>query len=165
MRDIYEQKITNWKALGGPDEKIDLFSFEEGAGIWEIFAEWLYGDNRMAPLPKVENVANSQDARDALEFGKGSITPIGAGVVDGSRCQALGLNLSGTIAQPVPAQVASGAYPMSQPLLAVVIGRPTNANRVVTEFLTGLEGQKLIRNYGGLGLEAVPKPAAGDTEY
>lgn len=157
MQAIYEQKMTNWKDAGGPDKKIDLFSFEEGGGIWEAFAEWLYGDNRKAPIPKVDKVANSQDARDALEFGSGSIVPIGAGLVDGSRCHALGIDLGGKIVQPTPAQVASGSYPMAEPLLAVLVGRPTNANRVVTEFMTSPEGQKLIRNYGNFGLDAVPK--------
>jgi phosphate transport system substrate-binding protein len=159
MRDIYEQKVKNWKELGGPDEKITLFSFEEGTGVWEIFAAWLYGDARKAPVPKVDNVANSQDARDALEFTPGAIAPIGAALVDNDRCHALGLDISGTVATPVPAAVASGAYPLVRPLVAVCNGRPTLEIRVVTEFLASDAGQALIKGSGAMGLEAVPKPA------
>jgi phosphate transport system substrate-binding protein len=157
MRDIYEQKIKNWKELGGPDEKITLFSFEEGSGVWEIFATWLYGDARKAPLPKVDNVANSQDARDALEFTPGAIAPIGASMVDNDRCHALALDIADKEIGPTAEQVASGAYPMVRPMLAVCNGRPTLNIRVVTEFLTGDEGQRLVKGSGALGLDAVPK--------
>jgi phosphate transport system substrate-binding protein len=158
MRDIYEQKITNWKDVGGPDEKITLFSFAQGAGVWEIFAEWLYGDNRKAPLPKVETVATSRDARDDLEFTPGSIALLGASFVDNSRCHALGIMLSGSATMPTPDQVAAKRYPIVRPLIAVTVGRPTLKIRAVTEFLTGIAGQALVKSTGALGLEAIPKP-------
>jgi len=164
MRNIYEQKITNWRQAGGPDEKIRLFSFEQGQGVWEIFAEWLYGDNRKAPLPKVEKVRTSDDARDLLEFTPGSIVPISASLVDGARCHALGIDLNGRITRPTPEEVAAQTYPMVRPIIAVVIGRPTLSIRTVTEFLTGSEGQALLKKSGGLGLDAVPKPPS-DSEY
>jgi len=157
-RDIYEQKITNWKTLGGPDEEIELFSFEEGAGIWEILADWLYGDARKAPVPKVQTNSNSQDARDILGGGVGAIAPMGAGLVDNSRCHALSITVSGTAVPPTAAMVAAGAYPLVRPLLAVSVGRPVNAIRNVTEFLASPAGQALIRDDGSLGLDAVPKP-------
>jgi phosphate transport system substrate-binding protein len=156
MRAIYEQKITNWKDIGGPDEKITLFTFEEGAGVWEILAEWLYGDNRKAPMPKAGDVANSQDARDALEFSSGAIAPIGASVVDGVRCRALSIDLPDQVVSPTPLQVALGKYPLVRPMIAVTIGRPTLANRIVTEFLTSPEGQALIKNTGAYGVDAIP---------
>jgi len=162
MRAIYEQKITNWKALGGPDEAITFYDYEQGAGIWEVFADWLYGDDRKAPFPKVQTVATSQDARDDLEFTAGAMVPMAAGFVDGVRCHALGVTLSGSLAQPIAADVASGKYPIQRPLSAVTVGRPTNAIRVVTEFLTSADGQALLKKTGALGLEAVPKPASTD---
>jgi phosphate transport system substrate-binding protein len=160
IRAIYEQKVTNWKDVGGPDEKIAFFSFREGSGIWEILAEWLYGDNRKAPLPKVDSIASSSDARDTLEFTPGAIAPIGASLVDGSRCHALGVMLTDHVGWPTAAQVASGQYPLVKPMFMVSVGRPTLEIRVVTDFLTGPQGQKLIVGSGSLGLDAVPKPAA-----
>jgi phosphate transport system substrate-binding protein len=124
--------------------------------VWEIFATWLYGDPRKAPLPKVEKVANSQDARDALEFTAGAFAPIGASLVDGDRCRALGLDIDGKVVTPTPQAVASGAYPLVRPMVGVCNGRPTLNIRVVTEFLTGEAGQKLIKSSGAMGLEAVP---------
>jgi len=157
MRAIYEQKITNWKDAGGPDEKITLFNFEQGLGVWEMFAEWLYGDNRKAPLPKVEIMGSSKDARDSLEFTPGAIAPLAAPVVDGVRCHALAIDLGERLAKPVPEVVASGTYPIVRPINAVTIDRPALAIRAVTEFLTGKEGQALLNKCGDMGLDAVPK--------
>jgi len=158
MRAIYEQKLTNWKTLGGPDEKITLFNFEQGDGIWEIFASWLYGDNRRAPFPKVQSVANSGDARADLEFTAGAIVPMGAAYVDGTRYHGLGISQSGGVAYPVAADVAASKYPAVRPIIAVVIGRPTLAIRAATEYLTSPAGQAVVRQSGAFGLEACPKP-------
>ena len=160
VRAIYEQKVTNWKQFGGPDEKISFFNMVQGQGMWEIFSTWLYGDNRRAPYPKFEKVNSSEDARDSLEFTPGSIAPLSAALVDGSRCHALSVEIKTGTAKPVPADIASGAYPIAQPLSVVVNGEPRLNVRTVTEFLTGPEGQALIRKSGFLGLEAVAKPSA-----
>jgi phosphate transport system substrate-binding protein len=158
MRGIYEKKITNWKELGGPDETITLFNFQQGQGTWELFAEWLYGDNRKAPLPKTEKVVSSEDARAALELNAGSISPLAAALVDDSRCHALAIDLGESLAKPTNDYVAAGTYPIVRPIIAVVVGRPALGIRVVTEFLTGPDGQDLVRKAGDLGLGAVPKP-------
>jgi phosphate transport system substrate-binding protein len=163
MRGIYEQKITNWKDVGGPDEKITLFTFEQGAGIWEIFATWLYVDNRKAPLPKVEAVATSEDARDDLEFTPGAIAPLGATFVDDARCHALGIRCSDHVGRPTPMEVAANRYPAVRPIIAVIVGRPALAIRTVTEYLTGPAGQALVRSTGALGVDAFPKPSPTPT--
>jgi len=159
MRAVYERKITNWKDVGGPDEKITFFNFEQGHGVWEIFAEWLYGDNRKAPIPKVEMVATNEDARDTIEFTPGSVVPVEAAFIDGMRYHALGVDLPKDIGTPTAADVASKIYPIVRPLIAVVVGRPSLAVRAATEYLTGPAGQALARKTGILGLDAVPKPS------
>jgi phosphate transport system substrate-binding protein len=162
IQSIYEQKVKNWKQVGGPDEAITFYNFQQGSGVWEIFAEWLYGDNRKAPLPKVQSVGSSEDARDDLEFTPGAIVPIGAAFVDGTRCHSLGILLPGGPAFPTAQDVASGKYPAVRPIIAVVVGRPRLSIRKVTEYLTGKDGQAMIRESGAFGLEAVPKPPPSD---
>jgi phosphate transport system substrate-binding protein len=159
IRAIYEQKITNWKQLGGPDQKITFFNFPQGQGIWEIFAQWIYSDNRKAPIPKFEKVTSSEDARDSLEFNPGSIAILGAGAVDSARCHALAIVSGTSTVSPTPVDVASGAYPVVRPILAVVIGSPTLGVHAVTDFLTSPAGQAIVKKTGALGLEAVkPTP-------
>ena len=155
VQSIYEQKATNWKQFGGPDEKITFFSSVQGLGIWETFTTWLYGDNRKAPYPKFDKVNSSEDDRDSIEFNNGAIAPLDASLVDGARCHALGIELKGGVVNPTVADVLAKKYPIVHPLFAVVIGDPALNVRVLTEFLTGKEGQALIRKTGAFGLDAV----------
>ncbi len=161
MRAIYERKITNWKEVGGPDEAIHFFNFAEGGGIWEILAEWLYGDNRKAPIPKVETMATSQDSRDTLEFTPGAIAPIGAAFSrTASAATPWGSFCPGSVARPIAADVASKAYPAARPMIAVShwTAHPCHTGR------NGIPDRPrrpaLIQTTGALGLDAVPKPPA-----
>jgi phosphate transport system substrate-binding protein len=163
MKAIYEKKIVNWKDLGGPDEKITFFNFKQGEGIWEIFAEWLYGDNRKAPLPKVQNVNTSSDARDTLEFTPGAICPIPAAFVDDARCHGLAIDLGPEIAKPVASYIVAGKYPMVRPLMAVTVDSPVAGARTLIEYLLSPAGQELVLKSGDLGLDAVPKPSPSPT--
>lgn len=178
MQSIYEKKITNWKDAGGPDAKIKFFNFPQGGGIWEIFAQWLYGDNRMAPYPKgddaganldkrgnvmfaPDSVGAGLDARGNLEFTPDSIAIMPALMADGARCHALALDLDGHTVSPTVADVASGAYPVVRPIIAVTLGLPALGTRAVTEYLKSAEGQEMVKKTGALGLDSVPKAMQG----
>jgi phosphate transport system substrate-binding protein len=39
IKDIYTGKITNWKAVGGPDAKIILYSRENNSGTYVYFKD------------------------------------------------------------------------------------------------------------------------------
>ncbi len=181
MRDIYEGKTTNWQDLPhGPNENVILYNtmplvtFERtvprgqemassGQGIWETFAEWLYGDARKAPLPKTEQLANSGNVADALEFASGAIAPVAAAYADGYRCHALGIQVDSRVIYPSAKTVADQSYPIARPIIAVVLDQPNLNNRVVTDFLTGPKGQAILRKNGDYGREAVPTPTpSGD---
>jgi len=159
VKDIYEGKVKNWRDLGGPDEKIVRFYMPQGQGIWEIFAEWLYGDNRKAPLPFGRKSASSLESRDDLELTDGAFAPLAAGYIDGKRYHALGLmDEHGAISRPVPTDVAQGKYPIVRPINAVVVGLPTLDVRTVTEYMTGPDGQGILKKTGALGADAAATP-------
>jgi phosphate transport system substrate-binding protein len=163
MRAIYERKITNWRAApNGPDTEVEIATLKEGHGVWETFADWLYGDNMKAPLlPKADQYDSNSDLRDALEFGSGAIAPIAAIFADGSRCHALGLRIAGHVINPTAREVAAGAYPIVRPIIAVVGRVPSLETRAVLEYMTSPAGQDLLRQTGDFGLEAAPKGPPG----
>ncbi len=159
VKDIYEGKVKNWKEIGGPDVKVTMFNVPEGQGIWETFAEWLYGDNRKAPLPKGVKAPTSEDSRDDLEFSEGGFAPMAAAFVDDSRCHALLLeDTEGHVSKPKAAFTANGDYPICRPIIAVTVGPPSLDIRTVTEYMTSPAGQALVGKFGALGEEAVPTP-------
>jgi ABC-type phosphate transport system substrate-binding protein len=46
LRDIYQGQITNWQALGGNDQPIQVFSREEGSGTRAEFEQLVMGDRQ-----------------------------------------------------------------------------------------------------------------------
>jgi phosphate transport system substrate-binding protein len=89
LKAIYESKVTNWSTVGGPDRKIVFFNVEEGRGMWELFAQWLYGNNRKAPAGKFPTISGDAEARNTIEFIPGAMTLISPLFVDGQRSYAL----------------------------------------------------------------------------
>ena len=73
MISIYEGDTRNWKQVGGPDEPVKFYNPKRGRGVWELFVTWLYTSQAMAPLgDKFETVVSYKDARDSVEFNRGS---------------------------------------------------------------------------------------------
>ncbi|TXH26663.1 MAG: phosphate ABC transporter substrate-binding protein, partial [Elusimicrobia bacterium] len=60
---VYRGKITNWKELGGPDQKIILYSRENNSGTYEFFKEHVLKKKDFTPfaqcLPGTASVANA----------------------------------------------------------------------------------------------------------
>lgn len=149
VRNIYEQKVTNWKEVGGADQKIAFFNADEGHGTWEMFAQWLYGDNKRAPIGKFPLVSTNAAARDALEFTHGSMTMLSPLFVDGKAAFVLGLREgSAPPVLPTYSDVAARKYPMTRPLYLVVNNKPTRAVKVVVDFMLGARGQALMAKQG-----------------
>ena len=148
MRGIYEGRIQNWKELGGDDQKITFFNWEEGLGMWELLADWLYESSSRAPKGKFTAVGSNEEARNAVEFTKGSIalmTPRLA--LPGAICP-LSLNQKGQIIDPNVENISSGLYPLIRPLVLVVDDRPTGIAKVVVDFLLSPKGQECFAKKG-----------------
>jgi len=161
MRGIYEGRITNWQQVGGPDLRIRLLMHEQGRGVWELFAQWLYGEIKKAPLWTGETMRNFQEARNLLEFTAGGCAVLPPALIDSRYHFALSISGSkGQVIQPTVANAVEGKYPLSRPLVMVTAGRPAGGARVVVDFMTGEKGQELIKRHGYVGLEEM-KAAKG----
>ncbi len=149
VRGIYESKTRNWHELGGPDEKIVFFNFEEGHGVWELFAQWLYGEAKKAPLGRFPTVASDEETRNTLEFTPGSMAQSSPLAIDGKRSFALELkNDDGSAVAPTPENIAAKKYPMAKPLFLIVNDKPTLAVKVFVDFMLGPRGQELMKKHG-----------------
>jgi phosphate transport system substrate-binding protein len=45
IRQIYTDKIANWRAIGGPDHRIFIYSREPGSGTRNAFDRFILGSN------------------------------------------------------------------------------------------------------------------------
>lgn len=150
VRDIYEQRTTNWKQAGGPDRAIVFFNKEPGRGTWEVFAHWLYGDPKSAPAVSHREVGGNQETRTKVASTPGAISQLSSSWATG-KVHSLALRLDdGTVVEPNASNIASGRYPMARPLFFVTNGQPKGDARILIDYVLSAPGQELVRKQGYL---------------
>jgi phosphate transport system substrate-binding protein len=149
VRKIYEREVTNWKQLGGSDRPIKFFNYEHGQGVWEQFAQWVYGETRRAPLGKFEIVVTGEDARNTLEFNGGSITIAASRWADNKEVFALALSgESGPSVTPELPHLIDRSYPLARPVFVVFADKPTGTRSRMLDFLLSEKGREILAKSG-----------------
>lgn len=146
VRDLYEGKIKNWKEVGGPDIKVSIFMTAPGRGVWEMFAQWLYGAVKKAPVKPYPNVNTFEEARNAVEFTPGSFSQTPLPGIDNRIIFALGVkDDAGQVNDPTPKNLANGKYPLCRTLYMVVNDKPTLNVKVVVDYMLTDSGQECVK--------------------
>ena len=162
-RELYEGKIKNWSALGGPDRRVVFFNKEPGRGTWEVFANWLYGDSDNAPLVNHREVGSNEEARNKVGSTPGAVTQLSAAWADGWRVFALSIQTTGGRGiAPSEETTFDGTYPLARPLFLLTDGTPSGGAKRLIDFILGPRGSEIMRRHGYLPLRAsrveVPSP-------
>ena len=145
VRNIYEGKIKNWKEVGGPDQKISIFL--PGRGMFEMFAQWLYGEAKKAPGRNYPTITAYDEIHTAIEFTPGGFSQIPVPCVDGKVIHALAIkDENGELVEATRDNFVSGRYPLCRKLLMVIDGQPTRNVRVLVDFMLGERGQKIVKD-------------------
>jgi phosphate transport system substrate-binding protein len=146
IKGIYTGKITNWKAVGGPDQKILLYGRENNSGTYVYFKdEILMGEDFASAtqhLPGTAAVVNAV-SRDRWGIGYG-----GSAYGKGIREAGVKKDASSPPFRPTRENIASGAYPISRYLFMYVRKRPEGAMKQYIDWILGEEGQKIVTEVG-----------------
>lgn len=150
LYDIYQGKITNWKQLGGPDQKIAVVTREASSGSRYSF-EHLLGLTRIINKHEVSDinpqnlVVNSNSmVKTLVHHNKQAIGFISIGSVDFS-VKAIQFDNVEANSQ----NVANGDYELSRPFL--VIFHPNKLDKdaqAFVDFLKSDAAKKRIQEYG-----------------
>ena len=161
MRGIYEGRIGNWRQLGGAEQRIAFFNKEPGRGTWEVFAHWLYGDAKRAPLVSFPEVGANQEARAKVASTRGALSQLSASWADGKAVFALAIEKEpGEVLAPSAENILNGRYPMRRSLFVITNGPPQGNAQVLVDFLLSSRGQELVQAQGFLGIAERPAVAA-----
>ncbi len=153
IRGLYEGKITNWKDVGGADLRVVFLNREPGRGEWEVFAKFLYPDQKDAPKTNHAMVGSNEETRNKTGGTRGAVTFLSSSWADGNRVFALGIKKDdGSVISATGPNIASGAYPMSRPLFVITKGKPSGAAKTLIDYLLSAPGQELVAKHGYLRL-------------
>lgn len=146
LKDIYTGKITNWKDIGGPNEKIILYGRENSSGTYVYFKDnVLMGDDytsTVQSMPGTAAVVNAV-AKDKNGIGYG-----GAAYGQGIREVKVKKDATSPAYAPTLENIKSGNYPISRYLYMYVRNRPTGALKNYIDWTLSEEGQKVVSEVG-----------------
>ncbi|MEP0828558.1 MAG: phosphate ABC transporter substrate-binding protein [bacterium] len=141
LKGIYTGVITNWKELGGPDQKIILYGRENNSGTYAFFKEHVLNEEDYADqtqtLPGTAAVVNAV-SKDEWGIGYGGIA-WAKGVKD---C-AVKKDDSSKAILPTMETVSDGSYPISRELYWYFNGVPTGELKELVNWALSPEGQKV----------------------
>jgi len=143
VKDIYAGRITNWKALGGPDKQIVFLTRDTSSGTYETFHNLVMKKEKMSA--KAETVGSNPQMHARVSTTAGAIGYVGLGFVD-SKVSALKIDT----VMPTRKTIASGQYPIARPLFLFTNGYPklgTLLHAFVTFHLSE-KGQEIVEAKG-----------------
>jgi phosphate transport system substrate-binding protein len=146
IKGIYTGNITNWKDVGGKDQRIVAYSRENNSGTYVFFKEHVldnedFGRN-IQTLPGTAAVVNAV-SKDAASLGYGGIA-----YASGIRAVAVKKDDSAEGIIPSLETVESGSYPLSRQLFFYTVGAPAGEAKAFIDWVLGSEGQKICQAVG-----------------
>jgi phosphate transport system substrate-binding protein len=146
IKNIYRGTITNWKEVGGPDQRIILYGRENNSGTYVYFKDHvLEGEDyaaAMQSLPGTAAVVNAV-ARDKNGIGYG-----GAAYGKGIRELKVKKDASSQAFGPTLQNIKSGDYPVSRFLYLYLRNRPAGTLKSYIDWILSDDGQKIVTEVG-----------------
>lgn len=143
LSDIYTGKITNWKQLGGANEKIVVIGREAASGTRSAFEELLKVENKCKYAQELDNTG-AVVAKCAST--SGAIGYVSLDAVD-STIKTAKLNGVSATAKNIKA----GSYKLSRPFVMATKGKVAKQKKIVRAFFKYIDsddGQKILKKVG-----------------
>jgi phosphate transport system substrate-binding protein len=146
LKSIYTGTITNWRDVGGKDQRIVAYSRENNSGTYVFFKEHVLKNEDFArdiqTLPGTAAVVNAV-SKDPASLGYGGIA-----YASGIRPLAVKPDDASEGVKPTLDTVEAGTYPLSRHLYFYTVGPPTGEIKAFIDWVLSPEGQKICEAVG-----------------
>jgi phosphate transport system substrate-binding protein len=146
IKDIYAGAISNWKQLGGSDEKIVVISRDSSSGTFEAFGTLALDGAKVRPDALLQ--ASNQAVASTVSRTPGAIGYVGLGYLSSS---VKAVDVDGVKASKET--VLSNKYLIGRPLFMYTNGAPKGLAKQFIDYILSPEGQKLVEEEGFVGLK------------
>lgn len=141
LEDIYAGKLTNWKALGGPDKAVNLYTRDKASGTRDVF--WKKALSKGDISAKAHFVPSNGAMKTAVAQDPYAIGYVSVGHIDTSVAP---VALDGVV--PTLENVKQGKYKVARGLYSNTKGDPTGLAKKFIDYLFSAEGQKIVAEKG-----------------
>jgi phosphate transport system substrate-binding protein len=146
IKGIYLGEITNWKDVGGPDQKIILYGRENSSGTYVYFRDNVLDGKDYSPtmqsLPGTAAVVNAV-AKDKIGIGYG-----GAAYAKGVKIVKVKKDANSPAYEPTPETIKQGQYPITRYLYMYTRAKPTGDMKDYIDWTLSDEGQAIVTAVG-----------------
>jgi len=144
-RAIYQGEITNWRQVGGRDEKIILYGRENSSGTYEFFKEHVLKKQDFAAI--TQTLQGTAAIINAVRNDENGIGYGGGAYAHGVKQLRVAAD-SGAAVAPTEENVKSGAYPLSRDLYLYLRQEPNGAIKEFIDWVLSADGQNYTREMG-----------------
>jgi len=149
LADIFTGRISNWKELGGKDEKIVILSREVNSGTHVYFKEHVLRKNdpnsKEEFAPRALLLSSSQAIADEVAGNSAAIGYYGMGYISAKQKPiAVAKDETSEYEAPTIENVVNGKYPISRPLFIYTNGLPQGLVKKFVDFVLSKEGQDIV---------------------
>jgi len=146
---IFTGRISNWKDVGGKNEKIVVLSREVNSGTHVYFKEHVLRRNdsnsKEEFSPGALMLSSSQAIADEVAGNSSAIGYYGMGYISAKQKPvAIAKNEASEYVEPVIENVINNKYPISRPLFLYTNGLPEGLVQKFVDFTLSEEGQKIV---------------------
>ena len=146
IKDVYTGKIGNWKDVGGPNERLILYSRENNSGTYVYFKDNVLLGEDFAPT--AQNMPGTAAVVNAVAKDKWGIGYGGAAYGKGIREVKVKKDAVSPGYTPTFENIKSGNYPIARYLYMYVKNRPAGTMKEYIDWILGDEGQKIVSEVG-----------------
>jgi len=141
LKAVFSGRINNWKALGGPDVAINLYTRDSESGTRKVF--WQKGLSKIKITQRANFVASNAAMKTAIANDPFGIGYISLGVADPSVKL---LSIDNRF--PSIKNVVSGKYNIARGLYMNTKGDPKPLAEAFISYMLSPQGQNLVKKHG-----------------
>ncbi|MDB5118812.1 MAG: phosphate transporter substrate-binding protein [Sphingobacteriales bacterium] len=147
LEGIFTGKITNWKAVGGDDLKIVVYSRETSSGTYEFFKEHVMNKKNYASA--VLNLPATGAIIESVSQTKGSIGYVGLAYLEKDvKALKVSFDKGKNYIAPSMATAKNKTYPITRPLYFYYLTKSEKSLKPFIDFTLSAEGQDIVEKVG-----------------
>lgn len=148
---IFTGKITNWKDVGGDDEKIIAYSRESSSGTYEFFKEHVLNNKNYGST--VLNMPATGAIVQSVSQTKGAIGYIGLAYMEKTvKDIKVSYDKGKTYVEATVENAKNKTYPITRPLYYYYLTKDESKVKSFVDYVLSEEGQKVISEVGYVSL-------------
>jgi phosphate transport system substrate-binding protein len=155
IQDIFSGKITNWKEVGGKDEKINVINRPASSGTRATFEKTILKGTKAN-----DAIGTTQDSNGAVEQAinstPGSVSYLAMSYMVGDKKGAL-KTVKIENASPTTADIVAGKYPFWAYQYMVTKGEAKDAVKAYIDYIKGKDFEKTVEEMGYIPMTKLNK--------